>query len=99
MAGKILKASELAAPMEGDLEVDDFGRVNDNKAQRFMRVAHFRTDDGSHTLKRQAMPPLFEPKIVSLKGRALILEGVQLACDGASGPIHEHVQVWQCKLS
>lgn len=97
--GMILKASELAEPVEGQLDVMDAGLlVKDGKPQRFMRAAHFRTDDGEHTYMRQAMPPLFDPRIVKLEGRELILEGVQLACDGAKGPMHEHVQVWQCKI-
>lgn len=86
-------------PVLGVLEVRDFGQfIERRRKQRYLRVAYLMTPDPVVNSRRQAMWPLFEPRMVSLEGDVMLLEGIAHHVEETAGPVLEFVQVWQCKI-
>lgn len=87
-----LRASELAAPLVGDLRVGSAGATS---FKRPALVAQVWVPTHS-MLERPLGRPLFDPMLVNMDAASFSLAGLELALEG--GRLREYSQVWRCQF-
>lgn len=89
--GRVLKRSELAAPVSGRLVVGDWPTPNLSK--RWMRRAELVSVHP--TLPYEVIQPIFDVQLMRIDETGMYLMGHELA-PSEDGSLFEFVQVWRC---
>jgi hypothetical protein len=82
-------ATELDAPVVGDLRVGDAGETT---FKRPMVAAQLWSNSGS--IELPLLLPIFDPVLVCMERDTFSLQGIEL--DAAEQRVTEYVQVWRC---
>ena len=88
-----LRASELSAPVLGDLRVSDAGATSFKRPTLVAQLwvpTHSMTD-------RPVGSPLFDPVLVNMDATSFSLAGLEVSFEG--GRMREYSQVWRCEFA
>lgn len=90
--GKVLRRTELPAPVTGMLVVEDWPAPN--ALRRSVRRAQIL--GGSYSIPVLLMPAIFDPQILRSDDSGLYIAGIELDTENHPGPPSEHMQIWLC---
>jgi hypothetical protein len=90
--GRILKRAELPEPVEGRLDVSDWGPPWAKRWSRKAEVMGAKYGLGSVSM----LLPIFDPVLAKVDETGMYLTGHQFSADAETGHQCEFVQVWWC---
>lgn len=92
--GRVLRRSELAPPVEGNLLLDDFPPHGEK--DRWKRRARLASLDVYGTVQPNLLQAIFDVQVMKIDEGAMYLQGMERDTDDGGATIIEVVQVWMC---
>lgn len=92
--GRVLRRSELPAPIEGNLLIDDFPPHADK--DRWKRRARLAATEVYGSVHPNLIQPIFDVQLMKIDEGAMYLQGMERHTDDGGATLIEVVQVWMC---
>lgn len=95
--GRVLRRSELAPPVEGNLLIEDM--PPDAAKDRWKRRARLASFDIYGTVQPNLLQPIFDVQIMKIDDQAMYLQGLERHTDDGGATLVELAQVWMCSTT
>ena len=95
--GRVLRRSELAPPVEGNLLLEDLPPHGEK--DRWKRRARLASLEVYGTVQPNLLQPIFDVQIMKIDDQAMYLQGLERHTDDGGATLVELAQVWMCSTT